>query len=767
MPSLINEDPAILAMRHLSWREVVALDPRVSSRSVLSDAVWYLDHHFDSRSPLECAVRFPDDRSRDRSDLFRFLAFKLFVARDGEVRLSPSTSTVFSAGLKHVVQFMDGNEYIDFGSLTKDAFRTYCATLAGELGEVADVEAVSDFAEWADEIAAAEASSDMGELEDGEAADDTPIVVRDGQQDAAEPGAEDDAADAARGAATNAARRATRGVALARLNVWAHISRLGPSLRRARARPMRHDPFSKENFGRMAVRLSGEAGRPVAPIPDDVALAMVERGIRMLGTPAEDVIALHAEWDSAFDRRDGPTPFDVVTGWKARTLDGEKGPWATAPSKTDCDATGGRYVREFIKQIQCAAVEVFGAFTALRIAETFSPRVGERIHPRVPACVDVEPSLSGDLELFMLNGKVYKARLVPEDERWVIGCRPVGSTEIPPPVLALDVLERLLAPLRARAADPEIASRLLVVPRKGGTPPYADGVAALPSIRHAAARLAWNRQLDLSHLPDVDADGRDLRPYKKDLGLAAPYRAWRPTWAIFMFRSTSVLKSAISRHFKHLYLGTLDASYIQNRSAILETARSMQLRDTALFLKAIANGEEAGAGLFVDEARRIADRIRALVDGEPDHSMLDRLEVFARDHDLRLYRSRWSFCIPGWDPENAACRRIAGTANWDARSPSFATRSPCVCAGCRLQGMDGTHVGFWAEGHREWTVIAEETEGAERNAAIRQRDQAAAVLRRLGVAGVRGCGSTAAVGAVRAIGAAEAMETVEAVEVGA
>jgi hypothetical protein len=82
----------------------------------------------------------------------------------------------------------------------------------------------------------------------------------------------------------------------------------------------------------------------------------------------------------------------------------------------------------------------------------------------LPTCIRVRRSYSVLNELFHVDGRLFKTVARSERVEWLVGSRPVGSKEIPPPVRAVHVLTRLLDPWRKLARDPKIAKMLFVQP---------------------------------------------------------------------------------------------------------------------------------------------------------------------------------------------------------------------------------------------------------------------------------------------------------------
>ena len=197
----------------------------------------------------------------------------------------------------------------------------------------------------------------------------------------------------------------------------------------------------------------------------------------MIGVPAEEVIRLHEMYAEGVqaainDGQKSRNPQNdrglrAVKGFQFSVLPGEMEPWHKPPDQAEVDefwavykkgytrstVSGSQLLRSLICSIRDACSIVIQSETGLRVSELCGLEPGIDQESGLPTNVRVRRSYSGLNEMFYVDGRLFKT--VPTSERveWLVGSRPVGSNEIPPPVRGLDVLTRLLDPWRQLARD--------------------------------------------------------------------------------------------------------------------------------------------------------------------------------------------------------------------------------------------------------------------------------------------------------------------------
>ena len=177
--------------------------------------------------------------------------------------------------------------------------------------------------------------------------------------------------------------------------------------------------------------------------PDAVAVPLLSATLRLIEQPADDVIALQTQAQTAYDdalargvsqTKAGFIVTDAIAPFAFSTLPGEENPWHEAP------VTSTKQVRYLADRIYDACFIVIAYLVGARVSEILGLQVG---------CIERHPA-SDDGETFAyLAGQIYKtARGVDgEAHRWVA----------PAPVeRAVVVMERLTARLRAQTGRSEL-----------------------------------------------------------------------------------------------------------------------------------------------------------------------------------------------------------------------------------------------------------------------------------------------------------------------
>jgi hypothetical protein len=427
-------------------------------------------------------------------------------------------------------------------------------------------------------------------------------------------------------------------------------------------------------------------------------------------------------------------------------------PWHTPPDQAEVDefwavykkgytrstVSGSQLLRSLICSIRDACSIVIQSETGLRVSELCGLDPGIDQESGLPTSVRVRRSYSGLNELFYVDGRLFKT--VPTSERveWLVGSRPVGSKEIPPPVRALGVLTRLLDPWRKLARDPEIARTLFVQPAGIHGMPGKSGIGiTFEDMILVGQRQFVYRYVDLSKLPDRNRRGEDLAAYRENRGLCLRTHQWRKTFARYICGTDSRMLPAVSRHFKHLTLAMTEEAYLGKNPALQDAYESNINQSTARILYENARGKPAQAGRMakvIDEHR--AD-LQALIANKDERDGRRAIQKWVEHNRLQIFFAPHGKCFIRMDPVGARCHEVGQTVHWLNEEPDYAIRHPSLCAGCSCFLVDKENEEFWLQryldNYRAFLQGASLGKASDYRIARERADQAAAILQALKV----------------------------------
>lgn len=704
-------------------------DFRVSSQSRWGDRFWQLDNETAGARPevsrIHWDVALPDgDRLTDPQwapllEAFKRFAWSLFAeeSRYYGRPLKPANASVLSTGIGCLARWMVRRNFLSFSELDNAASEVF-------LDDMADETALAD-------LQPSNTEETIPDHENGAAPD------ADGE-----------------GMSVSQVWR--------RVIVWLQLWRQAGSLREAGIPTLPEPPFNGRSAKQVARELATRAASLIPPLPDEVALPIMNAAYRMIGLPAEEVIRLHEVYaegvQAAIDdgqkwrNPQNDRGLRAVKGFQFSVLPGEKEPWHLPLNQaegtdfwptyrrgyTPSTVSGSQLLRSLICSIRDACSIVIQSETGLRVSELCGLEPGIDQESGVPACVRVRRSYSGLNELFYVDGRLFKTVARSERVEWLVGSRPVGSKGIPPPVRALDVLTRLLDPWRKLARDPEIAGTLFVQPAAFRGMPGKSGIG----ITFADMILAGQKQfvyryVDLSKLPDRNRRGEDLAAYRESRGLCLRTHQWRKTFARYICGTDSRMLPAVSRHFKHLTLAMTEEAYLGKNPALQDAYESNINQSTARILYENARGKPAQAGRMakvIDEHRA---EIQALIANKDERDGRRAIQKWVEQNRLQIFFAPHGKCFIRLDPVGARCHEVGQAVHWLNEEPDYAIRHPSLCAGCSCFLVDKENEEFWLqrylENYRAFLQGASLGKTSDYRIARERADQAAAILQALKV----------------------------------
>ena len=387
--------------------------------------------------------------------------------------------------------------------------------------------------------------------------------------------------------------------------------------------------------------------------PDAIAVPLVSGALRLLDSPADDVIALQALAQSAQDEalakgisyhRSRFVVLEAIKSFRFSTLPGEAAPWQDAP------VTSTKRVRFLVQRLYEACFVV--------ISYLVGPRVSEILGLR-PGCIEYRPAAAaeGDERFAYLVGRIYKTASSPggKEHRW----------PAPPAVeRAVAIMEILSEPLRKRSGRPEL---WLLSAHAGLLGPNA--LIHLPVTEVIINRL--NRFFaPFIGLPDHAGEPWRLTTHQG-----------RKTFARFVGKRDRTGLHALQHHLGHVSRVMTDRSYVGTDFQLGELIDQQAQEETRAALEELLTATRlAGKG-----GRLIASRSQfrgRTLDG----NVRAYVDFLMAETDLRLGVCDWGYCV--YRVESSAC-----FGNEKGPNPALRTQSTCV--GCANFAVTAKHRPVW------------------------------------------------------------------------
>ncbi|HEV2567947.1 hypothetical protein [Sphingomonas sp.] len=493
----------------------------------------------------------------------------------------------------------------------------------------------------------------------------------------------------------------SRGAPAGVFDAWARLHRHGPDLARMGVAPMTEMPFGGELREHFLRKWSALYSNAVSALPDPVFVAAARGAERMIGTPADDVVALVervtggiANGLTLFEslRRCQDHPFAVV--------EGETRPWSDRFTQAPTDPTRAIAFFSLIRLVRDAADTLLFAHGGMRPSEVIVAEGGVRPHERprtlpertrtrhaaevesgcvLPVALRESLSHSGLTVAFHFASWVVKGRKDWRPATWLIGGMTDGGS-VPPAVRATIVLERLFAPLRRFAC--EGSTRLQLAVRFDPNEPVPDELVMQPLCTRAlctSLKQSLFEFCDFSGLPD-EWHGIDLRRYRSRPSISA-YQ-FRKAWAQAVYRMEPRLKSAIARQLKHVKVAVTEQFYITDDPVLRRHLDGMAVRQSNQLFERLIDGEVKVAGGMAPLIEREMEKVRARLG---DVTGLERQQAIAQQAALqqaKVFFFSDAHCFIGLRPRASLCNRFGRGAHWARQAPDTSVRDRNLCADC-------------------------------------------------------------------------------------
>ncbi|VFU17573.1 integrase [Methylocella tundrae] len=407
----------------------------------------------------------------------------------------------------------------------------------------------------------------------------------------------------------------------------------------------KEDLLAKDRLGLLAGRW-GHRGGSLPCTPDAVAIPLVCAAIRLIGSPADDIITLRDRAQAAvvaataqrLDRRGADAFVGAdLADFIFSTPVGEERPWRT---ERVADLAAAQFL---VSRLYDACFVVIAYLIGARVSEILGLKVG---------CIVDHPSADGAEAFAYLSGRVYKTADCPggQPHRWVAPA---------PVVRAIAVLEGLSEPVRRSSGRADLW--LL---------PSQDGGFHVPRSSNLIDRLNGSFAVFIE-LPTHNGQVWHLTPHQG-----------RKTFARFVGRRDRTGLHALAAHFGHVTRTMTDASYVGTDfelSDLIEAEALEEMRD-ALEELLTAPRLAGKAGRTIAERSRFRGRTR-------QGDVREYVEFILRETDMRLGTCDWGYCV--YRRESSAC--LGGE-----RGPNPVLRTQSICADCANFVVSEKHRPIWA-----------------------------------------------------------------------
>ena len=646
----------------------------VSTRSRWRDGIWRLDFNYFGAPSHGAVIPWHSDIDEYLVEIFKKTVWSALVEPAGR-RMTTSSFAHYSTGIGILGRFMTRWEHADLTHF--------------------DVKAVGFLTQ---ELA------EMAQCVDEEQFDDTDTDVAADDDEAAVKATTAECADLL----PYTEGKLSFSVIETVFGFVAMIFRQRKVLRKMGVTVSEEDPLGGDSPRDWALRVRAPNPKLAHALPDEIAIPLMIAADRLLGDPADEVIALQTTYLDSRGTRLGDNVSDgqrfranlALKDHSFAVLPGETAPWhpPLPVIRSDGDEEAIPHtIADLVRTIRDTCVITLLQQTGMRIGEIVTLRTGTNTTTGLPSCVARRRSASGNLDLFYAESVVNKGRAVPEPEIWLLGSVPAGSNSLPMTVRAIQVLNTLLDPWRDLAINSRTKVSLLVCLVASGLPEFPGGVNP-PTVNNVSrgVKQTYARLLDWSTLPDTARNGDDLRKYKTTKGFCIAASQWRKTFATNMVRINSRLLNALRRHFKHMNLATTESDYVGDRVQLLEDVDDAQMTMTIRFLRERTRNAAPTIGRTGSVVRRNIARMRLLDEG--GHPLLgDSLQEALKASEMGLFHADHGCCAVSLSPTKARCHELAGDVSFLHDRPNYEYQRPEVCAGCPCFVADVGNLPYWRQ----------------------------------------------------------------------
>lgn len=337
-----------------------------------------------------------------------------------------------------------------------------------------------------------------------------------------------------------------------------------------------------------------------------------------------------------------------------------------------------RAFRNVVWELRVACQIILLSTSAIRVSEMCGITCSDvRIDSSIPSSITVERCFDDTYEIFLLHARLFKDTPSSEDVDWVLGMRPVGSSYRSPPVVAVDILERLDHGWRALSGH----DRLLIQFSTAWLPTAREDVVVASSATVRVHTADWIRM-------NVHASA-DVSPHM-----------WRKTFARYLIRVSAELLPAISRHMKHMTVSLTERGYCQGDSRSREIIRDARVQEAVSLVFGLISGERQVAGPASRELLEFARSVTGRSSNRSRQEAEDDVRQSVQVHKRHLYGMDFGYCV--FQESAARCHNLSdtGVPLFARLAPAFHNQRAEICSKCSNFTVASEHMDYWRARHR-------------------------------------------------------------------
>lgn len=390
--------------------------------------------------------------------------------------------------------------------------------------------------------------------------------------------------------------------------------------------------------------------------PDAIAVPLLSSALRLIGPAADDILALQAQAQAAYDAalaaglsptKAGFRVTDAIASFRFRVLPGEDAPWHPAL------VTSTKTVRQLADRLYDACFVTIAWLVGPRVSEILGLEVG---------CIEHHAAQAGDEQFAYLAGRIYKTERGHQGSahRWVA----------PEPVVrVITVMEQLSATLRRRSGRREL---FLITSSTGLIGPAVE--IDLPIVATII------RRLNTLFAPFIGLPLHEGEPWHLNT------HQGRKTFARFVGKRDRTGLAALQAHLGHVTRVMTDRGYVGTDFQLDELIDRHAQEETRAALEEMLTATALGgkAGRTIAQRSRFRGRTR-------DGDVQAYVDFLMAETDLRLGVCDWGYCV--YRPETSAC--FGGEAG-----PNPVLRTETTCSTCANFAVTPRHRPVW-EARRE------------------------------------------------------------------
>lgn len=644
-------------------------NPWVSSTSRWQDRRWLLDNPTPGAtaqvSIIDWDLLFEDGTNLLNAchagllEQFRLLAWSLFVSPCAGKALKPGSAHLLSIGIRELLKWMVKNRYAHMRELDSAASQRYVDDCQTRLDGTTQEDSLENLLD----------ENELEATNAGDRADDEDTQDKD------------------------EALQVTGSWVRERLVVWQYMWGQRRAMCAAGVEPLPQEPFSGQKVAYLAREMATKAVQKIPPLPDEVAVAVMNAAHAYMETAAPDVLRMVEDMLALRNTyRTSGSVSRRIKKWEFAVPPGCNQPWHLPLTKVESPALTLRLLADDLSR---ACSIILQSETGMRTNELCSLRAGINPETGLPACIETRLSKSGMLELFYLKGTLSKTRPTPESATWLLAARPRGSDVLPNSVRAVDVIQKLLQPFRDMAGVKTREALFVVFDIGSGFPMDGQSVSVLCN----DILLRWQKRFVAAHVDWATVKATpDTQKYINSKGECLRTHQWRKTYAQFVFQVNPKLLPAIARQFKHLSIAMTEGAYINTNDALLNDVAEHNLYRTTDRLLEFARGTAPQMeGRLARLLEKYQGELSTIIKGKNDTEARQAMLTWCSRRGLKLFFHGYGGCIPSLAPTEAECHKRAQTVHWANRAPNYATREPSVCTGCFLFMVGPESVEFWLD----------------------------------------------------------------------